>query len=114
MVIQFRRSYEFLLIAQNGEPCRVWNGGTTTSNVWRIPKIIPREDQHPTEKPVALMAMAIGLFTNKGDLVPDPCMGTGATLRAAKDLGRRAIGIEIEEKYCAAAARRLQQEVLSF
>jgi len=112
MGIHFRRNYEFVLVAQNGAPAHAWNGGNTTPNVWRIPKIIPQAHQHPTEKPVELMARCIALFTNEGDLVVDPFMGTGATLRAAKDLGRRAIGIEIEEKYCEIACRRLSQEVL--
>ena len=67
---------------------------------------------HPTQKPVALMAWIITEWTEPGDLVIDPYCGSGPTLRAAKDLGRKAIGIEIEERYCEIAAKRLGQEVL--
>lgn len=65
---------------------------------------------HPTEKPVGLMIWCIE--KTKGDVILDPFMGSGTTLRAAKDLGRKAIGIEIEERYCEIAARRMGQEVL--
>lgn len=68
---------------------------------------------HPTQKPVALMAWIIANWTQPGDVILDPFMGSGPVLRAAKDLGRRAIGIEIEERYCEIAARRLGQEVLA-
>ena len=67
---------------------------------------------HPTQKPIKLMQYLIKTYSNKGDTVLDFAMGSGTTLRAAKDLGRKAIGIEIEEKYCEIAAKRLAQEVL--
>lgn len=68
---------------------------------------------HPTQKPVALMSWVIGRYARPG-VVVDPYMGSGSVLRAAKDLGRKAIGIEIEERYCEVAARRMGQEVLDF
>jgi site-specific DNA-methyltransferase (adenine-specific) len=67
---------------------------------------------HPAQKPIELMSKYISVLTTEGQTILDPFMGSGTTLRAAKDLGRRSIGIEIEEKYCAIAVERLRQAVL--
>jgi DNA modification methylase len=66
---------------------------------------------HPNEKPVPLLRSIIAKAPDH-PVVLDPFMGSGTTLRAAKDLGRRAIGIEIEPRYCEVAVARLGQEVL--
>ena len=85
-----------------------WNGGGRSS-VFTANRI---DGEHPTQKPDRLMREMVTLFTNSGETVLDPFMGSGTTLRAAMDLGRKAIGIEIEERYCEIAAKRLQQAVL--
>jgi len=82
---------------------RVMHGGVVNANGGKR--------VHPTEKPIALMRKIIQDVT-PSETILDPFMGSGTTLRAAKDLGRKAIGIEIEERYCEIAAKRLSQEVL--
>ena len=67
---------------------------------------------HPTEKPLDLITKIIDNM--EGETILDPFMGSGTTLVAARDLGRKAIGIEIEERYCEIAAKRLSQGVLNF
>jgi site-specific DNA-methyltransferase (adenine-specific) len=67
---------------------------------------------HPSQKPVHIMKWCLGFI--KSQSVADPYMGSGTTLVAAKDLGRCAIGIEIEERYCEIAAKRLAQGVMEF
>jgi site-specific DNA-methyltransferase (adenine-specific) len=66
---------------------------------------------HPTQKPLALMKWCLSFFPSAETAI-DPFMGSGTTLVACKQAGIRCIGIEIEEKYCEVAARRLAQEVL--
>lgn len=69
---------------------------------------------HPTVKPVGLLQQLILWSTDEDEVVLDPFAGSGTTLRAAKDLRRRAIGIEVEERYCEVAAKRLEQEEFDF
>ena len=103
----FRLQHELVLHASKGTP-RVFN--RATANVLRH----KRDDNidHPSPKPVGLLANLLGVVANDGDAVLDPFMGAGSTLVAAKACGLRAIGIEIEERYCEIAAKRLAQEVL--
>jgi DNA modification methylase len=116
----YRRSYETILVGQApGAACKWYDESNRIENIIRpgykgIRKIIPRSGQHPTEKPTELAAHFISLHSERGDRVLDPFMGSGSTLRAAKESGRKAVGIEIEEKYCEIAAERLSQEVLPF
>jgi site-specific DNA-methyltransferase (adenine-specific) len=70
-----------------------------------------RGKEHPTEKPEPVMAWCIDIADVAG-LIVDPFMGSGTTLVAAKRLGRKAIGIELEERYCEIAANRLRQGAL--
>jgi site-specific DNA-methyltransferase (adenine-specific)/modification methylase len=93
------------------KPARIfdhlWSGllRAGEENVARAQKL------HPHQKPVALLRRIIAYSDTQG-IVLDPYMGSGSTLVAARDLGRPAIGIEVEERYCEAAARRLDQMTL--
>lgn len=86
-----------------------WNGGGRAGNF-----VLPSSQGqgHPTSKPLPMVAQFVRWFTNPGDLILDPFTGSGTTLRAAKDEGRRAIGIEADERYCEITAKRLAQETL--
>jgi len=77
-----------------------------------IQNAAPAWNTHPSPKPERLYRWLVQHGSPEGGLVVDPFMGSGTTLRAALDLGRKAIGIELEERYCEIAARRLSQMVL--
>lgn len=76
-------------------------------SVIKAPNMNGRNPLHPTEKPGAILAPLIEYSTIGGGLVLDPFAGSGSTLLTARQLGRRAIGIEASEEYCEAAAKRL-------
>lgn len=76
-------------------------------------KVGRNSNSHPCPKPINMMRWTVQRgTTEQGQVILDPFMGSGTTLRAAKDLGHKAIGIEIEEKYCEIAAKRMAQGVL--
>jgi site-specific DNA-methyltransferase (adenine-specific) len=104
----FRSQHELVLHAAKGVPTihsRMYG------NVFSAKRERPVD--HPSPKPLSLLAKMAEVVTAEGDLIVDPFMGAGSTLRMAKDLGRRAIGIEAEERYCEIAAKRLSQGVLA-
>lgn len=94
-----------------------WNGGGKHA-VWSVPIVLDRGANgarlHTTQKPLELMLSLVDL-TDRNETVLDFVAGSGTTLVAfPKSLGRRAIGVELEERYAEIAARRLSQDVLDF
>jgi site-specific DNA-methyltransferase (adenine-specific) len=102
-----KRSWELIQVARN-KPLR----GARSESVVKFSVVPADTSRHIAAKPVDLCAWLLDKFSAPSDLILDPFMGSGTTLRAAKDLGRKAIGIEIEERYCEIAAKRCAQEVL--
>jgi DNA modification methylase len=107
----YRRSYEFIMVAEKkGGSCKWMDTTHRVKNIIQnITGIIPRKDQHPTEKPVELMARFIKYHTEKNDIVLDPFLGSGTTAVACKLLNRRFIGIEISPEYCKIAQDRVDR-----
>lgn len=81
----------------------------SVDDVWNV--TFEKGGEHPAPFPLRLATTAIG--STDAELILDPFAGSGTTLRAAKDLGRKAIGIEVDERYCEITAKRLGQEVLA-
>ncbi len=104
----FCPQHEWVLLVAHPDFALASRGHSVPGDVWNL-AIEHGVDGHPCPFPTSLPTTAIGATSS--ETVLDPFMGSGTTLRAAKDLGRKAIGIEIEERYCEIAAKRLGQEV---
>lgn len=106
------------------DPVVYWNNGPNSGpnsvtlnrdyHVGNVAGIFREAAEHPSPRPLDTMRYLSAIAVPEGGIVLDPFMGSGTTLVASKALGRRAIGIEIEERYCEIAARRLSQEILPF
>jgi site-specific DNA-methyltransferase (adenine-specific) len=107
----WRHAHEFVLHARRCDA--KWRGSKGETDVLAYPPVPSGQRFHPVDKPVDLLSKLIDVTTDLGDLVLDPFVGGGSTLEAAKVAGRKAIGIEIEERYCEIAAKRCSQGVLS-
>lgn len=105
---RFSGSAEYVVYATNG-PAPVGIG--SPQNVFAHAPVDGDEKAHIAEKPAEVLRWVMQVVP-PGALVLDPFMGSGSTLRAAKDCGMRAVGIEVDERYCEVAAKRLAQEVL--
>ena len=104
----------FWVVQGDGKPQRDGEWGFLPDCI-DISRVVPGHNEacdHPTQKPLELMRRLMLFFTKPDDIVLDPFMGSGTTLRAAKDLGRRAIGIELNRDYCDIAIQRMSQGVL--
>ena len=88
------------------------HGGYETRSRFIVSPVKQNKLDHPTVKPLPVMNRIIRIGSGQGETIADPFMGSGTTLVAAKSLGRKAIGIEIEEKYCEIAAKRCAQDYL--
>ena len=102
-----RPSHEFVTLFRH-DSFKIQN--RSVPDIWRSKYSGQKPNGHPSEKPQALISRIIDV--SGGGLVLDPFVGSGTTLAAAKELGYRSIGIEIEERWCEVAANRLSQGVL--
>jgi site-specific DNA-methyltransferase (adenine-specific) len=105
---RFSASAEYVVYGTNGPATE---GGASPQNVISCPPVDGDDKTHVAQKPAGVLRWALQVVP-PGAVILDPFMGSGSTLRAAKDLGLRAVGIDVDERCCEVAARGLAQEVL--
>ncbi|MFN4144559.1 MAG: adenine-specific DNA-methyltransferase [Runella sp.] len=98
------------LVDYRKSPPMLYSSEKVPGNVWEFPRVRYRMEEyenHPTQKPIALLERIIKASSNEGDLIMDPFSGTFTTCFVAKELGRHSIGIELQEEYVKIGLRRL-------
>ena len=110
--VEYAKDYEVILYGVRSLSREI--NGKRPGAVLECPRVPASQRYVPFEKPVALLAGLVERHSRPGDLILDPFAGSGSTLVAAKALGRRAVGVELEERYAEIAARRLSQDALDF
>jgi adenine-specific DNA-methyltransferase len=95
---------EYILFLKKGNRART---DTRRNGILRVPQLRPADLIHPHEKPTALLELLMKHSTNKGDFIVDPFCGSGSTVRAARQCGRNAVGIEYDEKNYTLALNKL-------
>jgi hypothetical protein len=105
---EYAKNYEVILFGAKTREREI-SGKRDGAVITGFARASGTDREHPTEKPVPLLRYLAAKHVPAGGLVLDPFAGVGTTLIAARTLGRRAIGIELEERYCEIAARRLEE-----
>lgn len=103
------QGFECIASTWTGEGAPKWNGGGRRGVFTYLTNQPDRQGVHPTEKPLPLMRELVSLFTNSGDTILDPFMGSGTTLVACAQMGRKGIGIELDQKYFDIACKRVEE-----
>ncbi|QHB37291.1 methyltransferase [Gordonia phage Gudmit] len=104
------QGWEAISFLHRADTKPAWNGGGK-AGVWTHPVV--QNTGHPTSKPLPMVEDWVRLFTNPGETVFDPFAGSGTTLIAAANENRRAIGVELEERYCELIAKRLSNQTMT-
>jgi len=107
----FKSSVETCIVFTKGRTNKKWRGGGNQNNYFMCPFVSGSEKvKHPTQKPVKLIEHLIRLFTDEGDMIIDPYMGSGTTGVAAINSQREFIGIEIDSEYFDMAKQRIHRQ----
>ncbi|WP_239407120.1 DNA-methyltransferase [Corynebacterium diphtheriae] len=102
---------EYGLILYRDKLPKFNNRGRMIMNIWDWVSDPSSPKIHPTQKPVPLLEQLVRIFTDPGDVVIDPCAGSGSTLVAAENLDRKAYGFEIKKEFCEGFEKRMKNSV---